>query len=255
MTPQRLHAEYLNRMNRAEATLIGLLFTDGCLSPKGKSGWRFYFSNKSEKLVSIFRDCMMRCFALPASRVRLGMTSDGLYRAIVDSKDAGDALTRKFGTFRTLRYKNGILPEARLPVQELLRLNVAEDFLRAAFSSDGGVNLYVARRCGARGGTRWLIRGVYLACAHPSLRCDYCALLNALDIRVSNVAGDGKVKMETEEGIRTFYEKVGFIEGVRITHTSRFWPKVEKQVLLERLIESYQEPAAVYSLQQFDLVK
>ena len=254
-TPQRLHAEYLNIMNRAEATLIGLLFTDSCLSPKGKSAWRFYFSNKSKRLVAIFRDCMMQCFALPASRVRLGMTNDGLYRAIVDSKDAGDVLTRKFGTFRTLRYKNGILPKARLPVQELLQHNVAEDFLRAAFSSDGGVNLYVARRSGARGGTRWLIRGVYIACAHPALRSDYCTLLKVLGIRVRNVAGDGKVKIETEEDIRAFQKKVGFIEGVHITHTSRFWPKVEKQDLLNRLVKSYKVPSTIYQLPQFDLVK
>ena len=245
----------ISNMNRAEATLIGLLYTDGCLSPKGKSGWRFYFSNKSERLVALFRECMMQCFALPSSRVRLGSTNDGLYRAIVDSKAAGDLFTRRFGTFRTLRYKNGILPKARLPVQELLQHHVAEDFLRAAFSADGGVNLYAARRFGARGETRWLIRGVYIACAHPALRRDYCNLLDALGIRARNVATDGKVKIETKKDIRAFYEKVGFIEGVRITHTSKFWPEVEKQALLERLIESYQEPSAVYSLQQFDLVK
>ncbi len=82
-------------MNRTTATLIGLLYTDGCLSPKGKSSWRFYFSNKSERLVAIFRESMMQCFALPASRVRLGTTNDGLYRALVDSKEAGARLTER----------------------------------------------------------------------------------------------------------------------------------------------------------------
>ena len=241
-------------MNRAEATLVGLLVTDGTLSPKGKSAWKLYFSNKSERLVTPFRVCINKCFALPASRVRLGMTNDGLYRAVVDSKDAGDALTRKFGTFRTLRYKNGILPKVRLPVEKILQHNVAKPFLQAAFSADGGVNLYVARRAGTQGGTRWLIRGVYLACAHPILRRDYCALLSALGIRARNVAGDGKVKIETEEDIRVFQKKVGFIEGVCITHTSRFWPKIEKQDLLNRLIESYKAPSAVYQLPQFDIV-
>lgn len=241
-------------MNRTEATLIGLLFTDGCLSPKGKSSWRFYFSNKSKELARIFQDCMMQCFALPPSRIRLGLTTDGLYRAIVDSKDAGDALTRTYGTFRTLRYKSGELPETRLPLEELLRHQVAEDFLRAAFSADGGVNLYTARRKSARGETRWLIRGVYLACAHPVLRRQYCALLAALGIRARNVAQDGKAKIETEKDIRLFYQKVGFIEGVRITHTSKFWPEIEKQELLTRLIESYEKPALVYQLPQFDVI-
>jgi hypothetical protein len=242
-------------MNQAEATLIGLLYTDGCLSPKGKSAWRFRFSNKSKRLVAIFRDCMMRCFALPLSRVRLSTTKDGLYCATVDSKDAGDAFTRKYGTFRTLRYENEELTNARLPVQALLRSQVVADFLRAAFSADGGVNLYAARRYGARGETRWLIRGVYLACVHPVLRRQYGELLSALGIRARNVAQDGKVKIETEKDIRMFYQKVGFIEGVHITHTSKFWPKIEKQKLLKRLIESYKVPASVYKLPQFDLVK
>ena len=239
-------------MDQTTATLLGLLYTDGCLSPKGKSSWRFYFSNKSKRLIDTFRDCMMQCFALPASRIRLGMTKDPLYRVIVDSKAAGDMLTQQFGTFRTLRYANGELPTARLPVQELLQHNVAKDFLRAAFSCDGGVNLYVARRNGSHGETRWLIRGVYIACAHPSLRSDYLHLLNALGIQARNVAQDGKVKIETEKDIRLFYQNVGFIDGVRITHTSRFWPKIEKQELLRRLVQSYEEPKQVYSLPQFD---
>ena len=241
-------------MNRTTETLIGLLYTDGCLSPKGKSSWRFYFSNKSERLVAIFRECMMQCFALPSSRVRLGKTNDGLYRALVDSKEAGSEFTRKFGTFRTLRRK-GEHTSAHLPIHELLRHNVAADFLKAAFSCDGGVNLYVARRKGTSGGTQWLIRGVYLACAHPQLRREYFELLRGLGITARNVAGDGKVKIETEKDIRKFHEKIGFIDGVQITHTSKFWPSIEKQTLLKRLIESYEAPASVYSLQQFEKVR
>ena len=239
-------------MDQTTAKLLGLLYTDGCLSPKGKSGWRFYFSNKSERLVDEFRECMMQRFALPASRIRLGVTQDGLHRAIVDSKDAGDEFTRQYGTFRTLAYPNGELPAAKLPVEELLRHNVADSFLRAAFSCDGGVNLYIARRSGAQGEVRWLIRGIYLACAHASLRNDYRTLLTALGIQARNVAGDGKIKIETEKDIRLFYEKVGFIDGVHITHSSRFWPDIEKQELLRKLVQSYEEPKLVYTLPQFD---
>ena len=197
---------------------------------------------------------MMQCFALPSSRVRLGMTNDGLYRALVDSKEIGDELTRRFGTFRTLR-RNGEHTKAHLPIQELLKHNVAADFLKAAFSCDGGVNLYVARRKGTNGGTQWLIRGVYLACAHPRLRREYCELLRALGITARNVAGDGKLKIETEKDIRKFHEKVGFIDGVQITHTSKFWPSIEKQKLLEKVIQSYDVPAKVYKLPQFEQSK
>ncbi len=241
----------ISHMNQTVATLIGILYTDGCLSPKGKNSWRFYFSNKSEKLVAVFRECMMKCFALPVSRIRLGTTQDGLYRVIVDSKEAGETFTRKFGTFRTLRYQNGKLPTTCLPVEELISHNVVKSFLQAAFSCDGGVNLYVARREGTQGGTQWLIRGVYIACAHPKLRKQYCELLQTFGIRARNVVGDGKVKMETEKDIRLFYDRVGFIDGVQITHTSKFWPAIEKQKLLKLVVESYDKPVDVYSLPQF----
>ena len=238
-------------MNRTEATLIGMLYTDGCLSPKYKNSWRFYFSNKSERLVAIFRDCMMQVFGLPSSRVLIGKTNDGLYRAIVNSKEIGNAVTQRFGTFRTLRYKSGQFPKARLPVEELLQYNVAKDFLRAAFSCDGGVSLYVAHDKNDR--TRALIRGVYLACVHPVLRAQYCELLAALDIKSRNIAGDGRIKIYTQEDVRIFHRKVGFLGGVHVTHTSRFWPSIEKQKLLEKVVQSYDEPPSnIYSLPLFD---
>jgi hypothetical protein len=237
-------------MNKTTATLIGLIFTDGCLSPKGVNSWRFYFSNKSQRLVSIFKDSIMHEFALPEDRIRMGMTSDGLYRAIVDSKEAGQIFTDRFGTFRTLRYKNGKLPETKLPIEELIRHNVVKEFLQSAFSCDGGVSLYVARR--KANDAVWLIRGVYLACAHPKLRTEYIILLKSLGITACD-AGDGKIKIRDKENMEKFYQKVGFIDGVHITHTSRFWPDIEKQKLLEKLIDSYHNPAETYSLQQFSL--
>lgn len=239
-------------MNKTTATLIGLIFTDGCLSPKGVDSWRFYFSNKSSRLVAIFKESIMKEFALTEDRVRMGMTSDGLYRAIVDSKEAGQLFTDRFGTFRTLRYKNGELPKTRLPLEELIRHNVVKEFLQAAFSCDGGVSLYVARRKAKKNYAAWLIRGVYLACAHPKLRKEYITLLKSLDIRACD-AGDGKVKIRDKENIEKFYQLVGFIGGVRITHTSRFWPNIEKQKLLEQVIDSYHNPAETYLLQQFAL--
>lgn len=240
-------------MNRTLATLLGLLYTDGCLSPKGKNSWRFYFSNKSERLVTIFQESMMKSFNLPSSRIRLGKTNDGLYRAIVNSKEIGNTLTQKFGTFRTLRNKRGVFPKTTLPVQEFLQCHVAQNFLRAAFSCDGGVNLYSAHNKGKK--SLFLIRGVYLACAHPILRNQYCELLRRLGITARNVAQDGKIKIETEKDIRLFYRYVGFLKGVRITHTSKFWPDIEKQELLKKVIQSYKSPRAVYLLPQFNASK
>ena len=208
-------------MDKKTATLLGLIFTDGCLSPKGVNSWRFYFSNKSQELVSIFKECMMHAFALSAERVRLDITTDGLYRAIVDSKEDGNLFTRKFGTFRTLRYNNGQLPNTHLPVEELIKHKVVKEFLRAAFCCDGGVSLYVGRSRKIMNKSKWLVRGVYLACAHPILRMEYITLLKSCGI-IAHDAGDGKVKIRDKKNIEKFYQSVGFIDGVRITHASKF---------------------------------
>ncbi len=239
-------------MNKATATLIGLIFTDGCLSPKGVNSWRFYFSNKSQRLVSIFKESIIDVLSLPTERVRLDITADGLYRAIVDSKEAGQLFTDRFGTFRTLRYKNGELPKTQLPIEELIRHNVVKEFLQAAFSCDGGVSLYVGRSKKTLDKPIWLVRGVYLACAHAPLRTQYITLLKSCGV-IARDAGDGKVKITNKDNIEKFYQNVGFIDGVHITHTSRFWPNIEKQKLLERLVDSYRDPASILSLQQFSL--
>lgn len=240
-------------MNQTLATLLGLLYTDGCVSPKGKHGWRMYFSNKSHALVYLFRDGMQEVFSLPAGRVRFDTTKDELLRAIVDSKEVGTALTATYGTFRTLAYADGTLPAAELPIAKLKQSDCVGPFLQAAFSCDGGVHLYPARRDGPRGGSTWLIRSVYLACAHPALRKQYLDLLASTGIRAREVAQDGKIKIEAESDIRQFQSRVGFVPGAIVTHSSKFWDGYEKQKLLDLLIESYGKPSTIYTLPQFEV--
>lgn len=240
-------------MNRELAILLGLLYTDGCVSRKGQS-WRIYFAVKSQALVNLFRNCMVDVFALERNRVRIGTTKDGLTKAIVNSKEVGNWLVSRFGTFRTLKFTNGEVPPAKLPVSLLKSSGYVTDFLRAAFSCDGGVSFYTAKRDGRDGGTRWLIRTVFLACAHPQLRRDYLRLLSQLGIRVREVAKDGKLKIETERDIRLFQERIGFTAGVRVTGNSKFWNGHEKNEVLQLLIASYGQPSKIYQLPKFSEV-
>lgn len=238
-------------MTRELAILLGLLYTDGCVSPKGKSSWRIYFAVRSLHLVEVFRECITTSFVLEAHRVRIGRTRDGLTKAVVDAKEVGTWLTSTFGTFRTLRFDGGALPSTRLPVTALLRSGYTAEFLRAAFSCDGGVSLYPARRDGARGGTCWLIRTVFLACAHPRLRSEYRSLLGSLGIRAREVPNDQKLKIETERDIRRFARRIGFIPGVQVTDHSKFWSGVAKSRVLDLVLESYGAPATIYNLPRF----
>ena len=233
------------------AQLLGLLFTDGCVSPKGKSTWRIYFAVKSEKLIEVFKNSMIQLFGLDESRVRIGMTQDDLIRAIVDSKEIGDWLTNTFGTFRTLKRENGLLPDTKLPVAMLEASDQTAAFLRSAFSCDGGVSLYTATRNAKRGQTIWLIRTVFLACAHPALRKDYLKLLNSLGIQAREIEADGKIKIENSKDINLFAEKIGFIPGVQVTGHSKYWHGWEKNKVLEHMISSYGNPSSIYNLPQF----
>lgn len=38
----------MSQINEELAILLGILFTDGCVSHKGKRSWRLYFVNKSK---------------------------------------------------------------------------------------------------------------------------------------------------------------------------------------------------------------
>lgn len=240
------------QMNRNLAMLLGMLFTDGCVSPNGNS-WRIYFANKSKSLVDLFQECIIEIFGLSANRVLKGITADGLFRAVINSKEIGNYLVDTFGTFRTLKFKDGRLPKTKLPVLELLASDCTGDFLRVAFSCDGGLCFYPARRGGSLGGTKWLIRTVFLACAHPRLRADYMFLLKSLGIEAREVVGDRKIKLETGDSIKKFHRMVGFVKGVKSSSHSKFWVGYAKQDVLELMIASYDNPSRIYNLPKFHL--
>lgn len=241
-------------MNRELAWLLALLFTDGCVSPKGVHSFRIYFLNKSEVLVQLFKDCMIKVFNLPEKRVRIRTRWGKYIQAVVDSKEIGKALVGTYGTFRTLRLKDRSMPNTQLPVAQLQASGYTHEFLKVAFSCDGGISFYPATRNGPRGGTKWLIRTVFLSCTHPRLRHDYFTLLQYLGIMARDVPTDGKIKIETSKDIKKFYETVGFLDGVEVTNHSKFWRGVTKQEVLQRLVASYGKPAQVYNLPRFSEV-
>ncbi|MEN9389522.1 MAG: hypothetical protein RLY61_606, partial [Candidatus Parcubacteria bacterium] len=164
-------------MNSHLATLLGLLYTDGCVSPKGNS-YRLYFGVKSKALCLTFVRCISQVFNSTNSAVRL-TRRNGFYVAVIDSKSIGELLIYRFGTFRTLKYM-GCETKARLPVDILISTGYVVDFLRAAFSCDGGVCFYPVKALRDGKSISWVNRNVFLACSHEKLRSDYMALLEFL---------------------------------------------------------------------------
>lgn len=240
-------------MTYDEATLLGILYTDGCLSKKGKNCWRFYVSNTSWQIIKAFRESMIKLFNLPESRVRISqkqVNDKPFYVAIVNSSEIGWQLIRKYGTFRTLEYPNSKdgdgYPPARLPFTRKQSLGLISQFLKIAFSCDGGVNLYVARSK-----YPFLIRNVYLACKHPSLQLDYQRLITRLGIRSKIVAGDQKIFIQGRKELVKFAKKVGFLEKVEFTQHSAYWQGWEKDEVLRLALTSYGNPQSIFKLPQF----
>jgi len=248
----------------AYASLIGILYTDGCVSPKG-TGWRVIVSNNSKSIVDQFEANVRECFNQSVRRTMRGQ----LHVAVLDSKVIGQELIDRHGTFRTesctvhqgcphLRggrkpcrtcepiIHEGIqYPPVALP--DLESDEVCGRFLQAAFSCDGGVNLYVARRRA----TKWLIRNVYLACKHPVLIFQYAALLARLGIRSRVILRDWRVLIQGHEPIRRYARLVGFLPGSIVGANSPFWHRRTKSEVLDLLLESYGNPRSIYDLSQF----
>jgi hypothetical protein len=120
-------------------------------------------------------------------------------------------------------------------------------FLRAAFSCDGGVNLYVARR----GTAKWLIRNVYLACKHPTLIKQYSDLLNRLAIDNRIMMSDWRVLIQGQEPLIRYAELVGFFAHVTIGANSHYWQGTAKRHVLQLLLDSFGNPRQIYDLPIF----
>lgn len=157
-------------------------------------------------------------------------------------------MNESFGTFRTLKFKDGKFPLTKIPVKELIDSGKVGLFLRTAFSMDGGVKFYIAR---ARDGRRWLERSITLACHHPILRQQYLKLLNSINIQAINIERDNVIKFSKRENFEQFAQKVGFLSGIKTTRHSKFWVGVEKNDVLRMMIDSYNNPSHYLSLPQF----
>ncbi len=256
-SPQRLYAKYpKNIICKEESTLLGILYTDGCLSRKSKNCWRFYLSNTSFEIIQTFKDCMISLFDLDDNRVRISqklVNGKPFYKAVVDSGVCGSFMTSKYGTFRTLAFgkEDGriIYPSAKLPFNHNTNKDLISEFLKAAFSCDGGVNLYVAKVL--KTSYKFLIRNVYLSCHHPQLQLDYHKLLKFLNIESKILKDDNRIMIRKRADLKKFREKVGFLDGVKITQHSAYWQGWEKNKVLDFLLSSYDDPKEIMKLPQF----
>lgn len=226
-------------MSIDEVTLLGIPYTDGCVSKKGNS-WRPYVSNTSWEIISKFKQSLISLFSLNETRIRISekiVNNKPFYTAIVNDYEIGRYLTETYGTFRTLKFKdmNGKITYSLTVISFMFNESkqVISQLLKVAFACDGGINLYVAR-----GRYKWLIRNVYLACAHPILIKQYSDLLLILGVQNTILNKDCLVRIQSKNNLMNFANNVGFMGGVKITQSSHYWQGFAKQELLYILINS-----------------
>jgi len=248
----------------AYARLIGILYTDGCVSPKAGS-WRIIVSNNSSALVDCFEEAVQKCYGRTVRRTLRGK----LHIGVLDSKEVGEELVKRHATLRTegcrVNQACPFLRGGRKPCSQCEPVTFAgvqyppaalpdfgseveiSAFLQSAFSCDGGVNLYVARRRHVK----WLIRNVYLACKHPTLIQQYSDLFVRLGIKNRVVLQDWRVLVQGRIPLVRFASQVGFYPGSIIGANSPYWCGRSKEDVLKLLLESYGNPCSIYDLPVF----
>ena len=224
-------------VNEKLVALIAFLFTDGGISKHGVNSWRIFFANSSIPAIEMFKKLLVDIFKISPTRIQVKPRQGHHYFVKLTSKEIGNFLIERFGTFRTLKFKNEKFPQTSIPIKWLEQTKTIPLFLRIAFSMDGGVKFYPMRNI-SRGYT-WLERGIDLACHHPILRDQYCWLLKNIGIRPTNVEKDKVVKIRRKENLERFAKTVGFLDGVTVTRHSKFWVGKEKNEVMKLMLESY----------------
>ena len=229
--------------------LIAILYTDGCVSRHRLNSWRITFSNSSRIAVDLFINSLVNVFDVPRERIKISMMMKKYYFATLTSKEIGKWLTDNFGTFRTLKFSDGKYPPTSIPLNSLIKTRNVQTFLKTAFSMDGGVKFYVAN---GNNNKKWLERNISLACHHPVLRKQYKKLLESIGIESVNIETDNVIKIRRKENLEKFTREVGFIDGITTTRHSKFWFGVEKNEVLNAMIDSYNDPNRYISLPRFN---
>ena len=227
-----------NIVNNNLVALLAFLFTDGGISRHGVNSWRIFFANSSLPAIEMFKGLLADIFKIPLARIKVRPRQGHHYFVTLTSKEIGNYLIERFGTFRTLKFKDGTFPKASIPVAWLEQTRSIPLFLKVAFSMDGGIKFYpVNDRNNKR--DRWLERVITLACHHPLLREQYCYLLEKAGIIASNIEKDKVIKISRKENLERFALDIGFLNGVTVTRHSKFWIGEEKNEVMRLMIQSY----------------
>jgi hypothetical protein len=108
-------------------------------------------------------------------------------------------------------------------------------FLKIYASCDGYASMFPRRNSWSP-----VERMVGIVSHHPILRRRLHELL--LDLGIPHNVKPYSLEMRSKESISLFSQKIGFIEGVKMTKNSKYWQGIDKNEVLERILDSFREP-------------
>jgi hypothetical protein len=226
----------IRKRNRNDlGMLIGLLLTDGSVNTSNGHK-NIAFTNRSEVLHQIFKEKMQRVFCVSKFQEWRDRRWNNVKTTFLRSAKIFKILNNIVPSFRTKPFPDGTFSPAKIPEFVFnLEEKVIAEILKLMFSADGCVCLGVTWNKSSKA---WQIRRmVKFACLHPKIKEQVSSLLKKLGVG-NKIKPDGIVIWRKED-ILNFKEKIGFIDGVKVTKNSKNWEGFEKNQILNLAIKSF----------------
>ncbi len=144
----------------------------------------------------------------------------------------------------------GVMPEIlcrpqcspRLPRDLYEDLDLARWFIKVLASCDGGVSVSLGRK----GKYRFLVRKVFITAKDPGVRVQ---IINILETLGFNPHDDKEkhVYISSKRDVIRYAREIRFLDGVKITRNSKRFYGLEKNLLLDLIVRSYENPHELIS--------
>ena len=207
------------------------LLTDGSMQVKNNS-FRLAYASQDRRLLSILWSLMNELSDyLPI------VTGFQIFTIRLSDKELGEKLAGLCPNYKTspVHYEkiNDYLatPQPSLSFLEAANMRTKRRAIRFGFSADGCVSF-----------SKYNKPEINLACHHPTLVYEWKRILQRVGINAKiarsknswcNITG---VRFQDMESIKKFYKLGGFLDGVKISRKSKKFTGMEKNALLEKII-------------------
>ena len=216
---------------RSAIELLPFILSDGGIY-RGKE---LYFTTTDIALVEHFRQAAAKTFNYRGYIVR---RSNRSYVVKIKGEKYVRCLTEVV---------SGILCKPRCTVtlpQDLYEdLDLARWFIKVLASCDGGVSVSLGRK----GIYKFLVRKVFITAKDVDLRAQIINILRALRFNPHDDK-EKHVYISAKNDIIRYAREIRFLDGVKITRNSKRFYGLEKNHLLDMVVQSYDDPRVLTPL-------